>query len=250
MVFKLAGGALGGQLRPQQGSASVIGTTPKTVTLGDGTAVMLSKPNFTVTSSMGDAAHFAPRLARKLIGLGLLEAIDEQTILTRADPNDCSQAGIAGGPNYVKDPANGALRIGRIGWKAEKVGIAHQVADAASLDLDVGSALIPNSQGKAGMSADDFNRLVTYMRLVGVPPQLNATDPQVMAGEQVFKTTGCSNCHVTDVVTGANHPFSELRNQSVRPFTDLLLHDMGPDFAANSAAPVHRTTPDSHPPAP
>jgi CxxC motif-containing protein (DUF1111 family) len=247
MVFKLAGSALGGQLRPQQGSASVMGTTSKTVTLGDGTAVVLSKPNFSVTSSMGDASHFSARLARKLIGLGLLEAVDEQTILTRADPTDCNQDGIAGRPNYVKDPANGALRIGRIGWKAEKVGIAHQVADAANLDLDVGSALIPNSQGKAGLSSDEFNRLVTYMRLVGVPPQLNATDPQVMAGEQVFKTTGCSNCHVTDVVTGGNHPFSELRNQSIRPFTDLLLHDMGPDLADNSGVPVDRTNPAAPP---
>jgi len=79
------------------------------------------------------------------------------------------------------------------------------------------------------------------MRLVGVPPQQNATDPQVAAGEQIFKTTGCSDCHVTDVVTGANHPFSELRNQAIRPFTDLLLHDMGPDLTDNSVGEYSAT---------
>jgi CxxC motif-containing protein (DUF1111 family) len=247
MVFKLAGGVLGGQLRPAQGSASVASTTTKTVTLSDGTAVTLSRPVFSVTSSMGDASHYSARLARKVIGMGLLEAIDEQTILNRADPTDCNKDGIAGRPNFVKDPKTGQLRLGRVGWKAEKASVEHQVADAANLDLDVGSTIIPNSQGKAGLNADEMMRLVTYMRLIGVPPQDTATDPIVMQGEQLFKTVGCANCHVTDVVTGANHPFSELRNQSIRPFTDLLLHDMGPDLADNTGVPVDRTNPAAPP---
>jgi CxxC motif-containing protein (DUF1111 family) len=238
MAFKLAGGTLGGQLRPSQGSASVSSTTTTSVTLGDGTTVMLSRPVFTVTDTAGNALPYSPRLARKVFGMGLLEAIDESTLLVRSDPLDCNMDGISGRPNYVKDPATGALRMGRVGWKAEKISVAHQVADAANLDLDVGTTLIPNSQGKAGLTTDEYAQITTYMRLVGVPPQQNATDPQVMAGEQIFKTTGCSDCHVTDVVTGSNHPFSELRNQSIRPFTDLLLHDMGPDLADNSGVPA------------
>ena len=61
-------------------------------------------------------------------------------------------------------------------------------------------------------------------------------DPDVaMAGEQIFKTVGCARLrHMTDTITGANHPFTELRNQSIKPYTDLLLHDMGPDLADNS----------------
>jgi CxxC motif-containing protein (DUF1111 family)/mono/diheme cytochrome c family protein len=238
MAFKLPAGTLGGQLRPSQGSASVTSTTTSSVTLGDGTVVPLSRPVFTVTDKTGNPVPYSARLARKVIGMGLLEAIDETTLLVRSDPLDCNGDGISGRPSYVNDPATGALRIGRIGWKAEKISVEHQVADAANLDLDVGSTLIPNSQGKAGLTADEFMKITTYMRLVGVPPQLIATDPTVMAGEQIFKTTGCSNCHVTDVVTGANHPFSELRNQSIRPFTDLLLHDMGPDLADNSGVPL------------
>jgi CxxC motif-containing protein (DUF1111 family) len=239
MAFKLPAGVLGGQLRPSQGTATVSSMTTKMVTLGDGTAVTLTQPVFTVTDTKGNALAYSPRLARKVFGAGLLEAIDEQTLLVRSDPLDCNQDGISGRPSYVKDPATGVLRIGRMGWKAEKISVQHQVADASNLDIDVGTSLIPNSQGKAGFTDDEFTHLTTYMRLVGVPPQLNATDPQVQAGEQVFKTTGCSDCHVTDVMTGSNHPFSELHNQAIRPFTDLLLHDMGPDLADNSgvAAP-------------
>lgn len=248
MAFKLPAGVLGGQLRPSQGTATVSSMTTKMVTLGDGTAVTLTRPVFTVTDKSGNALAYSPRLARKVFGMGLLEAIDEQTLLVRSDPLDCNQDGISGRPSYVKDPTTGALKMGRIGWKAEKISVEHQVADAANLDLDVGTSLIPNSMGAAGFTADDFTHITTYMRLVGVPPQLNATDPQVQAGEQIFKTTGCSDCHVTDAVTGSNHPFSELHNQAIRPFTDLLLHDMGSDLADNSGVPLPDPTDAAAPP--
>ena len=91
----------------------------------------------------------------------------------------------------------------------------------------------------------DLLKIATYMRLISVPPQPNATDPDVMAGEQIFKTVGCASCHMTDTITGANHPFVELRNQSIKPYSDLLLHDMGPDLADNSgiAASTDPTAP-------
>jgi CxxC motif-containing protein (DUF1111 family) len=81
-------------------------------------------------------------------------------------------------------------------------------------------------------------KLTTYMRLIGVPPQRDHASPAVLHGEQLFKTVGCANCHVTDAVTSANHPFAELRSQSIKPFTDLLLHDMGEDLADNSGVPA------------
>jgi CxxC motif-containing protein (DUF1111 family) len=241
MVFKLYGaGDLGNQLQLQEGSASISGyDTTKSVTLGDGTVVPLSRPKFALTANAGgDVSHFSARLARKLIGLGLLEAIDERTILARADRLDCNHDGISGRPSYVQDPVSGVLRIGRMGWKAEKVGVAHQVADALSADIGVTTTIIPDAQGKAELSDTDLAKLTTYMRLVGVPPQRNADNPDVQRGDGLFKTVGCSGCHVTDVMTGENHPFAELRSQAIRPFTDLLLHDMGPDLADNSGAPA------------
>jgi CxxC motif-containing protein (DUF1111 family) len=235
MVFKLAAG---GQIHQQDGSAAAAAGTTKTVMLGDGTSVTLTKPSFTVTSKTAGTPAFSARIARKLIGNGLLEAIDERTILLRSDALDCNKDGISGRPNFIVEPKSNALRVGRMGWKAEKVSVMHQVADAAQQDLDVGTSLLPDSQGKAEMSDADLLKLTTYMRLVAVPPQRNATNADVVKGNMIFKTVGCANCHVTDVVTGANHPFSELRNQSIRPFTDLLLHDMGPDLADNSGIKV------------
>jgi CxxC motif-containing protein (DUF1111 family) len=234
MAIKLYdAGALGAQLQLKDGSASVSGSETKQVTLGDGTAVTLTKPTIVVTTTSGVMPKFSARIARKVIGMGLLEAIDEKTILQRADQKDCNADGISGRASFVKDPVSGVLRLGRFGWKAEKVDVRHQVAEAAIDDMGVGTSLFPD-QGKAELADEDLLRLVTYMRLVSVPGQRTHDDPQVLQGEQIFKTVGCSNCHVTDVVTGANHPFVELRNQDIKPYTDMLLHDMGAELADNS----------------
>ena len=239
MVFKLYGaGALGNQLQLQEGTAALSGMDTKSVTLADGTAVPLTRPKFTLTPKSGDASHFSGRLARKLVGLGLLEAIDERTILERSDRLDCNADGISGRPSFVKDPLTGALRIGRMGWKAEKIGVQHQVADAAFADIGLTSSIFPDGAAAPELSDVELAKLTTYMRLIGVPAQRDNAKPEVKQGEGLFKTVGCANCHVTDVVTGANHPFSELRNQSIKPFTDLLLHDMGPELADDSGVPA------------
>src|SRR5262249_48393931 len=115
MVFKLYGaGDLGSQLQLQEGSASVSGSEERTVSLDHGTMVTLKRPKFALTAKSGDPSHFSARLARKLVGLGLLEAIDERTLLARADRLDCDHDGISGRPSYVKDPVTGVLRIGRM----------------------------------------------------------------------------------------------------------------------------------------
>ncbi len=234
MSFKLYdAGELGAQLQLKDGTAQVSGSETKMVTLGDGTVVNLSKPTIALTMKVGSTPKFSARIARKVIGMGLLEAIDERTLLNRADQKDCNADGISGRPNYVKDPVSGELRIGRFGWKAEKVDVRHQVAEAAFDDMGVGTSLFPDA-GKTELADEDLSHLVTYMRLVSVPGQRNHSDPQVLQGEQIFKTVGCTSCHVTDVVTGANHPFVELRSQDIKPYSDLLLHDMGPDLADSS----------------
>jgi CxxC motif-containing protein (DUF1111 family) len=232
MVFKLPGG---NQVHQQQGSAVPGPSTTMTVML-DGAPVTLTKPSYTVTTMQAGTPAFSARIARKVVGMGLLEAVDERTLLLRADRLDCNKDGISGRPNFVKDPVSGALRIGRFGWKAEKVSVKHQVADAALVDMDVGTTMFKDSTGKVELTDVQLSQIATYMSLLSVPPQLNPaeTDPDVLAGEQIFKTAGCANCHQTDTVTGANHPFTELRNQSIKPYSDLLLHDMGPDLADNS----------------
>lgn len=235
MAFKLYNsGELGDQLQLQEGTAQLMTMEEKTVTLGDGTVVTLKKPTIGVTATTGTIGGFSARVARKLVGLGLLEAMTEETILSHADRLDCDGDGISGRPNFIKDPETGALRIGRMGWKAEKVSIRHQVAEALHLDLGVSTSLFPEQGTSIEISEPELMKMVTYMRLVGVYPQRNAEDPQVIEGGKVFRAIGCNSCHVTDAVTGPNHPFAELRNQSFKPYSDLLLHDMGPDLADDS----------------
>ena len=53
------------------------------------------------------------------------------------------------------------------------------------------------------------------------------------AGRKAFATANCVACHTPEMKTGNNHPFAELRNQTIRPYTDLLLHDMGDGLADN-----------------
>nr|AQQ75040.1 hypothetical protein [uncultured bacterium] len=239
MAFKLYNaGDLGDQLQLQEGTAALETTETKQVTLGDGTVVTLTKPLISVTANSGTIGGYSARVARKIVGLGLLEALEEETILSHADPLDCDGNGISGRPSYVKDPETGVMRIGRMGWKAEKVSVRHQVADALNLDIGISTSLFMNEDTTPEISEDELVKLTTYMRLVGVYPQRNAEDPQVVEGGKLFRTVGCSNCHITDAVTGPNHPFSELRNQSFKPYSDLLLHDMGPDLADNSNIPL------------
>jgi CxxC motif-containing protein (DUF1111 family) len=235
MAFKLYNsGELGDQLQLQEGTAKLMTKETKMVTLGDGTSVTLTKPIISVTANSGTIGGFSARVARKLVGLGLLEALTEETILSHADRLDCDANGISGRPNYIKDPETGALRIGRMGWKAEKVSVRHQVANAAFDDMGVTSSLFKGSDATPELGEEAIMKMATYMRLVGVYPQRDALLPQVIQGGKLFRTVGCNNCHVTDAVTGPNHPFAELRNQSFKPYTDLLLHDMGPDLADNS----------------
>lgn len=180
---------------------------------------------------------FSARIARQFVGMGLLEAIDESAVLGRADACDCDRDGISGRPMVVADPADGQPRLGRFGWRAEKVSLAHQVADALDADLGVSSPLLPGQGGAHELSEDDMQRLITYVRLTAPPPRRDLQDVQVRRGEAVFHQLGCVGCHVPSARTGVRHPFVELHDQTIYPYTDLLLHDMGPDLADESGRP-------------
>jgi CxxC motif-containing protein (DUF1111 family) len=231
LAFKLYGAneARGSQLQLQEGSARLMDTGKRTVTLSDGTLVELSRPNYEVRMNDGSTPLYSARIARRLLGLGLLEAIDEQSMLVRADPDDCDRDGISGRPSVVTDPSG--VHFGRFGWRAEKVSVEHQIADALAADLGVQTRLFPAPNNQIELDDVDLARLTTYMRLVGVPPRRDVADPTVERGERLFHSSGCVKCHVPSMTTGESHPFVELRGQRIQPFTDLLLHDLGPDLA-------------------
>lgn len=185
---------------------------------------------------------FSARLAPQLVGIGLLEAIPESSILAREDVNDANGDGISGKAQRIVDPS-GVTRLGRFGYKAATTSVRHQVAAALNGDMGVMTSLLPNpdcgsSQTNCGASGSEIsdthvNNLVKYVALLGVRPQRDYNNTQVINGRTVFNNIGCAGCHVENHTTSAYHPFAELRSQAIKPYTDMLLHDMGPGLADN-----------------
>ncbi|MEM8953562.1 MAG: di-heme oxidoredictase family protein [Verrucomicrobiota bacterium] len=227
----------------------------------DGSPYTLRKPILNLVPS---GAYPAPkedvllsaRVAPPVHGLGLLEAVPEKTILSFADPNDSkSSDGISGRPNWVWNKDTQKEELGRFGWKANQPNLRQQTADAFLGDIGITSPVNPRENFTATQAAsldglpnggtpeiDDhlLNRVVTYQQTLAPPARRNWTDPSVRHGKQIFHEAGCAKCHIPEMETGDFHPVSELNNQTIRPYTDLLLHDMGegladhrPDFQAS-----------------
>jgi CxxC motif-containing protein (DUF1111 family) len=68
---------------------------------------------------------------------------------------------------------------------------------------------------------------------LGVNAQRNPTDSVVLQGQALFGSANCWQCHTPTLHTSPFHPMAEFRNQTIHPYTDLLLHDMGPGLADN-----------------
>jgi CxxC motif-containing protein (DUF1111 family) len=204
-------------------------------------------------------ALFSARIAPQLVGLGLLEAVPESTVLALEDVNDQNGDGISGKIQISIDPVTGQRRLGRFGWKAASSSLRHQIAGALNNDMGVMTSVMPkpdcgamqqgcgNDQG-AELGDRDLEDLVKYVHLLGVRARRNLDDAEALRGEAVFGQLGCASCHVAEMKTSKFHPLAELRDQTIHPYTDLLLHDMGPGLADNlgegqASGAEWRTTP-------
>ena len=248
---------LGSILQPQSTSGSPeAGATISSYTTingqyGDGTAYSLQKPNYTFTGTT--PAFFSIRVAPQLVGIGLLEAVSESSIMALADPNDADHDGISGRVQIVTDPQTSQQRIGRLNYKSGKARVSHQVAGALNNDMGVTTSIFPNLDGQTTggtpeLSDSDLSNLVIYVSVLGVSARRNLSDTQALLGEQLFATANCVKCHVPTLTTSPYHPMAELRNQTIHPYTDLLLHDMGTGLAdnmgeANASGAEWRTSP-------
>jgi CxxC motif-containing protein (DUF1111 family) len=205
-------------------------------TYGDGAPYSLRKPNYSFTGTVPE--YFSVRAPQQLIGLGLLEAVSEETIFALADPDDIDEDGISGRANIVIDPETGENRLGRFTHKAAKARIDHQIAAALNNDMGVTTSLFPvldgeSSGGAPELSDAELENMMRYVAVLGVSARRDLTDPEALNGEVLFNSAGCIDCHTPQLTTSPYHPFAELRNQTIHPFTDLLLHDMGPGLADN-----------------
>jgi len=245
----------GGQLQPLATVAVprecryVIRYEEREGTYADGERYSLRAPSYTFTDlAYGPFAPdvmTSPRTAPAMIGLGLLEAIPEEALRALADPDDADGDGISGRPNMVWDVTRGANVVGRFGWKANMPSVVQQVAGAFAGDLGITTSLFseepctskqeactkaPNG-GVPELSDETLHEVTRYSQTVAVPARRNVRDPEVRRGERLFAAAHCTGCHTPRLVTGDGSPVAALRRQTIRPFSDLLLHDMGPELA-------------------
>lgn len=213
LALKLnASAGQGAWLQPQDAPVTLARFESSQVQLADGTTVALQRPVFETGLALAPSARLAPAL----VGMGLLEAVDEAAVLAVADPTDCDGDGISGRARSVGG------RLGRFGWKAELPSLEALVSDELGARHGVTSTGLPTTQ------------LRTYLRLLGVQPQRSSTTATVRRGAALFTSTGCAACHLPSLASGSTHPLEELRAQAAQPYTDLLLHDLGAGLADSS----------------
>jgi CxxC motif-containing protein (DUF1111 family) len=233
---------LGSVLQPQstsgpiEGGATIASYTTNNGQYGDSTPYSLQKPNYAFQGTT--PAFFSTRIAPQLVGLGLLEAVSETTIMALADPDDANQDGISGRIQIVIDPETGQQRLGRFTYKGGRARLSHQIASALNTDMGVTTAIFPNLDGETSggapeIAAADLDKMTRYIALLGVSARRDLTNAQALQGEQLFASANCVKCHAPTLTTSAFHPMTELRNQTIHPYTDLLLHDMGAGLADN-----------------
>lgn len=205
----------------------------------DGSQYELRKPNlsFRINGLSSRKLVSSLRMTPPVIGPGLIEAIPDSEILKNSDPSDKDRDGISGRPNYVLNSRTGQYEIGRFGFKASHPTLEQQVAAALVHDMGISNPIFFNELNPSEMQEitdDDFSRLVVYQKLAGVPKASNQSDHKVIRGKVLFQKIGCSDCHIMTQKT-EEYSDPELSNQTFHPFTDLLLHDMGPDLADKRA---------------
>lgn len=221
------------------------------VSFADGLEVELRKPTLEISQLGYGALHpdtlSSARIAPPMIGLGLLEAISEADILANADPEDRNGDGISGRANQVWDRAEQRTVLGRFGWKAGQPTLNQQNADAFANDMGLTSHLISQDNcttaqldcrtaphgGEPEVSDNILANVLFYTRNLGVPARRGADTAQVIAGKNLFYQAGCQSCHTAQFTTAGDAAEPELANQTIRPYSDLLLHDMGPGLADN-----------------
>lgn len=202
-----------------------------------------------------------------VFGLGLLEAIPEADILALVDISDSNGDSISGKANFVFDAIKAQagnshpVSLGRFGWKANTPSVRVQSLAALRGDIGITNPLFPDESvvgtalhdsyltrtgftdtgedenGATEASAEFSDAVVFYAETLAVPARRNVDSPNVREGARLFEQVNCSGCHKASFVTqssgniGGVAMIAALKGQTIYPFTDMLLHDMGAELA-------------------
>ena len=219
----------------------------RTFTFPDGQRIELREPQVRIEKTnfgpLAAGVMMSLRNSQAMVGLGYLEAISEKDILQVAQQQKAQ--GLNGRPNFVRDDINKKQALGRFGWKANEPSIKQQIAAAFLGDIGVTSEVYPQPYcqpvqleclaaikgAKPELRPELWDSITFWVQSLEVPKQRHTDKPEVMRGEALFVSTGCALCHVAEWRTGKYAEVPQISNQRIKPYTDLLLHDMGPDLA-------------------
>ncbi len=221
-----------------------ISFTETTYYFEDGTPYALRKPTYTISNpytAIPSNTMLSPRIAQQVIGLGLLEAINESDILAKEDVSDANGDGISGKANKVWNPITHQTVVGRFGWKAGNPTLLLQAASALHEDIGITSWVFPTESSAGQPQYDGLNDepeidsnfladITQYTQSLAVPKRRDFNDANALNGKKLFFKIGCDQCHTQKYVTGTGL-IPSVSNQTIYPYTDMLLHDMGTELA-------------------
>jgi len=211
-----------------------------------------------------EAVIIARRIPIPLFGVGLVEAIPDETILAGADPDDRDGDGISGRASVVRDIATGDRRVGRFGWKGQHATLLAFGADAYRNEMGITNDLFREELG-VGLTAEQYRRcdpfpdpedrvdpatrrrgidnFESFMKFLA-PAGRGEGGALAIQGEQVFARVGCASCHTPTLTTGASRE-PAFDRRAVPLFSDLLLHDIGTgdEIPQGTALPEEIRTP-------
>ena len=179
------------------------------------------------------------RISPQLVGMGLIDLIPEASIVAAADPNDRNKDGVSGRVHWVD--VDGSQQIGRFGWKAINASLRIQNANAMSQDMGLTTSLFmePNctvnqpicwtaiNGGSPEVTDSSLDAVTDFMTALAVPERRISDLQTFNKGANLFAQVGCAGCHTPKQKTGDSLRFPLLSQQTIYPYTDLLLHDMG-----------------------
>ena len=217
----------------------------------DGSSYSLRQPSYEIEDRafgpLDPDVMISPRIAPSTFGMGLLEAIPRERIHALADPDDADGDGVSGKPNMVWDFRKAKMVPGRFGWKANQPTVEQQAAAAFRGDIGITSSMFAEENCPPAQSAcrqspnggspeipdERLAKVTFYVQTLAVPAMRNVDDVNVQRGARLFVQVDCTACHTPRHITDERHPIPALRNQTIYPYTDLLLHDMGEGLADN-----------------
>lgn len=206
------------------------------------------RPERTPREASGVTLMFPP----SLFGLGLVEALSAEAILSRSDPEDDDGDGISGRPGLDPDG-----RLARFGLRATHATLDSFIEEAIRVEMGLttpehpdemllnGEPLPPGMDPAPDPEVGDaeIGLLADYVRFLAPTEPTTPSDP---VGEEIFRDIGCAKCH-TPTMTTASSDDPALDRKRFRIYSDLLLHDMGRELAdicsPGSVPGEWRTTP-------